>query len=149
MLTSPSQHLIEQQPNRLQCEILEGEGGPVKKLEQPEPLVKLHQGCDGSMAKSAVGCCRELPQVAGGRVISGEERDYAGRHLRVRKADTASQESHAELGKPIRDIKSAILGEAGKHRLCEGKCDGLGVRVAAADVTHGVGSINACRAYPC
>ena len=61
MLGAPGQRRIEQQPNKLQCQILEGKGRPVEQLQQPQALVKLHQRGHRGMAEFAIGLHREPP----------------------------------------------------------------------------------------
>ena len=66
------QHRIEHRPDQLQRQILEGEGRPVKQLEQPEALVELHQRGHRGMAEPAIGRGGEPLQLARREGVAGE-----------------------------------------------------------------------------
>ena len=63
---------LEQQPEQLQCHILERKRRPVEQFEQPVLLVELNQRSDSRMIERLVGLYAEIAQLVFGKALSHE-----------------------------------------------------------------------------
>ena len=93
----------------------------MKQLEQPQPLVELHQRSHRRVTKPVISRLCKPPQLVGRKVVAGEQRNNPGREFGVGQAGIVSQGRFPELRQPVRDVEPAILGKAGQKHLCERK----------------------------
>ena len=138
----PLQHRVEHLPDELQRQILEGEGRPVKQLEEPQPLVDLHQRRHRPMPEPLIRSFRQRTKPGRRKCVAGEEPDDPGSNLSIGKAGIAAQGFGIERRQPIRHIEPAILGEARQQHRLERQGAGQSPRVAGAQVLHKSGPIN-------
>ena len=146
VLAAPGQDRIEHRPDQLQRQILEGEGRPMKELEEPEVLVELYQRGHRGMAEPAIGRGGELLQFAGREGVAGEQSDDVGGDLGIGQAGKTGNAS-GQPGHPIRHVEPAILRETGDQHLRKGAGRRRSARVAGAEITHHTGPVSVPGAY--
>ncbi len=137
MLAPPGQHRIEQQPDELQCEVFEGERRTVKQLEQPQPLVELHQRSHRRVAEPFIGYLGKPPQLVGGKVVARKQRNEPGRELGIGQAGIVPQNRFPKRRQPVRHVKSAIPGQAGQKHLYEREGGRRGAGIAGTEIAQG------------
>ena len=91
----------------------------MKQLQQPQPLVELHQRGHRGMAKAAVGLRCHPPQLIRRKRVTGEERHDLPGQLGIRQPGMATQRVLPEGGQMVRHVKAAIRGEPGQQHLVE------------------------------
>jgi hypothetical protein len=110
----------------------------VKELKQPKLVVKLDQRRHGRMSEPAIRCGRKPLQVGRWERVVRKQRDQIRSKVRVRQTGIPAQSCSIEIRHDVRDIKSAILGEAGEQHVFERETSRLWVRIASAEITHEV-----------
>lgn len=119
-LILPGQEVLEQVPQELQRDVLEGEGWAVEQLEQVQVALQVPQGRDLVVPEGRVAPVDDPPEVFG--------RDLGAR-------DVQGQDVEGELGEgqvfpvlPVRgggdllgDVQAAVVGEALEDDILEGE----------------------------
>src|SRR5690606_16482407 len=109
-LVPGGEHVVEEAPDELQGDVLEGEGGSVEQLGDPLPVVDLHEGDDGVVAERAVGVGAHGGDVGGGDVVADERLDHGGGDLGVARARVEAL-GRRQLGPRGRHVEAAVGGE--------------------------------------
>ena len=136
MLAAPRQRGIEQPPHQLQRQILEGQRRAVKQLQQPQPLVQLHERRHGGMAERAVGTPGQPGQFLARKCLAGKERQDLRRQLGIGPPGKAGQLRCAQFRQGFRDKQPAIIREAGEQDLLEGVGGRRGPGIAGTEIAH-------------
>jgi hypothetical protein len=136
MLGAARQDRVEHQPDELQREVLEGQGRAVEQLEQPQPLVELHQRRHRRVPEDAIGARRRLTQLGGGEAVAGEQPDDAGRQLGIGQPGPAAQRLRVERRQPLGHEQPAVAGEPGEQHLVEPAGCRSRPRISGAQVMH-------------
>ena len=136
LLAAPRQRGIEQPPNQLQRQILEGKRRAVKQLQQPQPLVQLHERRHGGMAERAVGAPGQPRQFLARECLAGKERHDLRRQLGIGPPGKAGQLRCAQFRQGFRHKQPAIIREAGEQGLLEGVGGRRGPGIAGTEIAH-------------
>ena len=103
--------MVEEPPDELQREVLEGQGRPVEELEQPFAGIELHERADSRMAEARVGLGAQ-PLQHGGLQLSARERpDHPGGGAGVRLARANAR----QIGPALGNVQPAVAREPGEH----------------------------------
>ena len=138
MLMPARQHGIEQPPDQLQRQILEGERRAVEQLQQPQPLVQLNQRRHRRMAEGAVGGVGQLAQFGSGKRVARKQGHDSRRELGIGQPGQAAQRRRVEFRQGFGHKQPAILREAGEQHVLEGIGRRHGPGIAGTEVFHPV-----------
>ena len=122
-LVALGQHVVEQQPDELQGDVLERQRRAVEQLGQPLAVVDLHQWHDGGMAERRVRAVAQGVEVDGVEVVTDERPDHGGGRVGVGGAareHVVGGERRPRLGhvQPAvaRQARQEHVGEAERRR---------------------------------
>jgi hypothetical protein len=133
-LAAPGQHMVEQAPQDLHRHVLEGQGRPVKQLEEPDLPVELLQGRDGGVIEAGVGLGEDPVQFVVGNGAADEGPRDARRQLGIVQPGQRPDLLGAELRPSFRQIEAAVPGQARQQHLLEVEYRG---GTPGGDVFHG------------
>ncbi len=134
IFTRARKKFLEQQPEQLQRDVLERQGGPVKQFEQPLLFVELPERGDRSMGETAISGPGEFAQAFGAQAAFDKRQHDPRGELGIRQSRHGSDFGGGELRPGARHIEAAVAGEPGQRRPGE-----IERRSAAAcrDIFHG------------
>ena len=132
---------LEELPDDLHREVLEGERGAVEELEQEVVRAKLDERRAGGMAEARIGGGDGGAEFVVREGVRQEGAHDAEGHVFVRQAREGSDFGLRQGGYGFRHVEPAVAGEAGEHGVAEAQHRGL---AAGRDVAHGE-VLHSCR----
>ena len=114
-----SEQFIEQEPEKLQRDILERQRGSVEELEQPMPLVELRQRRDRGVGETAVSLAAQLQQALGRQAVTHERLHDPRRQLRIGQSAQLRDLRGGEPRPGLGHIEPAVARQPGQRDLSE------------------------------
>ena len=111
LLFARLQHVLEQQPDQLQREILERQRRPVEELQQPFVGTQLLERGDGGVRETRIGLLGQPRQILLDHRAGDKRRHHFGGEARVVEAGEGGQVGGAELRPGFRHIETAVGGK--------------------------------------
>ena len=131
----PRQRDLEQLPDELHREVLEGERRAVEQFQQEMVGCQLHQGRAGGVAKALIGLADGAAKLGIGEGVADKgAHDAKGGFLvglPAKRRDLLRRQGRDRF----RHIKAAVAGKPGQHGFVEGQDGGL---PPCGNVTHSI-----------
>ena len=131
----PRQRDLEQLPDELHREVLEGKRRPMEQFQQEVVGRQLHQGRAGGVAEALIGLADGAAKLVVGEGVADEGAHHAKGGLLIGQPAKRHDRLRRQGRDRFRHIKAAVAGKAGQHGFVEGQDGGL---PPCGNVTHSI-----------